>query len=118
LGRLLAQPVLSRLGQGLTHPVVTWVAFVGNTWAWHTPGLYERALASESWHYAQYACFLATALAFWWPVVRPWPSRAAAPRGAIVLYLVLADLQNTTLSPWLVFAERVLYPSASSMPCN
>jgi putative membrane protein len=111
VGRLLAQPVLAWLGQGFAHPVVAWVVFVGSTWAWHTPELYERALASEIWHYAQHACFLATALAFWWPVVRPWPSRAAAPRGAIVLYLVLADLQNTALSAWLVFAERVLYPS-------
>jgi cytochrome c oxidase assembly factor CtaG len=92
------------------------VAFIGSTWAWHMPGFYERALASESWHYAQHACFLATGLAFWWPVVRPWPSRAAAPRGAIVLYLVLADLQNTVLSAWLVFAERVLYPSYAANP--
>ena len=116
VGRLLARPVLVRLGQALAHPVVAWVAFVASTWAWHTPGLYERALAAESWHYAQHACFLATGLAFWWPVVRPWPSRAATPRGAIVLYLVLADLQNTVLSAWLVFAERVLYPSYAATP--
>jgi cytochrome c oxidase assembly factor CtaG len=115
-GRLLARPALVRLGQAASHPVVAWVAFVGSTWAWHTPGLYERALAAESWHYAQHACFLATGLAFWWPVVRPWPSRVAAPRWAIVLYLVLADLQNTVLSAWLVFAERVLYPSYAANP--
>ena len=114
-GRLLARPALVRLGRGLAHPVAAWMAFVGSTWAWHTPGLYERALAAESWHYAQHVCFLATGLAFWWPVVRPWPSRVAAPRWAIVLYLVLADLQNTVLAAWLVFAERVIYPSYAAV---
>jgi cytochrome c oxidase assembly factor CtaG len=115
-GRLLARPAIVRLGQAVSRPVVAWVAFVGSTWAWHTPALYEQALTSELWHHAQHVCFLATALAFWWPVVRPWPNRAAAPRGAIVLYLVLADLQNTVLSAWLVFAERVLYPAYAGNP--
>jgi putative membrane protein len=40
----------------------------------------------------------------------------AEPSGIIVLYLVLADLQNTVLSAWLVFAERLLYPSYAATP--
>jgi putative membrane protein len=44
-------------------------------------------------------------------VVQPWPSRPVAPPWGIVLYLILADLQNTVLSAWLVFAERLIYPS-------
>jgi cytochrome c oxidase assembly factor CtaG len=115
VGRLLARPALVRLGQGLAHPIVAWVAFVGSMWAWHTPGLYERALAAESWHYAQHACFLATALVFWWPVVQPWPSRPVVSPWGIVLYLILADLQNTVLSAWLVFAERLIYPSYAAV---
>jgi putative membrane protein len=81
--------------------------------SWAAPGSgiprrYERALASEGWHDAQHTCFLATALIFWWPVVQPWPSRPVVPLWGIVLYLILADLQNTVLSAWLVFAERVI----------
>jgi cytochrome c oxidase assembly factor CtaG len=94
---------------------VAWVVFVGSTWVWHTPALYERAFASEGWHYAQHACFLATALAFWWPVVQPWPSRPVLSPWGIVLYLILADLQNTVLSAWLVFAERLIYPSYAAV---
>jgi cytochrome c oxidase assembly factor CtaG len=111
VGPLFAWPALTQIGQWVIHPPVAWVVYVGSIWAWHTPQLYERALTSEVWHYAQHFCFFAAALAFWWPVVQPWPSRPAVPPWAIVLYLLLADLQNTVLSAWLVFAERLIYPS-------
>jgi cytochrome c oxidase assembly factor CtaG len=116
MGRMLAWPFLSQLGRWLVYPPVAWVLYVVSTWAWHTPGLYERALASELWHEAQHACFLGSALVFWWPVVEPWPSRPIVPPWAIVLYLILADLQNTVLCAWLVFAERLIYPSYSTVP--
>jgi cytochrome c oxidase assembly factor CtaG len=116
VGRLFAWPALTYVGQWLVHPPVAWVVYVGSTWAWHTPALYERALAAEFWHEAQHVCFLATALAFWWPVVPPWPSRPLLPPWGIVLYLLLADLQNTVLSAWLVFAERLIYPSYATVP--
>ena len=115
-GPLFACPPLMHICQWLVRPPVAWVVFVGSTWAWHTPAFYERALASEFWHYAQHICFLATALAFWWPVVQPWPSRPVVPPWGIVLYLIMADLQNTVLSAWLVFAERLVYPSYEAVP--
>ena len=116
VGPLFAWRSLSHMCQWLIYPPVAWVVYVGSTWAWHTPALYERALASELWHEVQHACFLATALVFWWPVVQPWPSRTLVPRWAIVLYLILADLQNTVLCAWLVFAERLIYPSYVTVP--
>jgi cytochrome c oxidase assembly factor CtaG len=111
VGWFLARRPLADLGQWLIYPPVAWVVYVGSTWAWHTPALYQRALASELWHEVQHACFLAAALAFWWSVLRPWPSRPLVPRGAIMLYIILADLQNTVLCAWLVFAERLIYPA-------
>src|SRR5215813_8318112 len=56
VGRLFASPLLTRSCRWLVRPVVVWVLFVGSTWAWHTPTLYGRALASEVWHYAQHTC--------------------------------------------------------------
>jgi cytochrome c oxidase assembly factor CtaG len=116
IGPLFAWPALTHVCQWLVHPPVAWVVYVGGTWVWHTPALYERALASEFWHEAQHVCFLVTALAFWWPVVQPWPSRPQLSSWGIVLYLVLADLQNTVLCAWLVFAERLIYPSYAAAP--
>jgi cytochrome c oxidase assembly factor CtaG len=116
VGRLFAWPPLTHIGQWLVRLPVAWLVFVASTWAWHSPALYERALASELWHDTQHACFLATALAFWWPVVQPWPSRPLVPPWAIVLYLLLADLQNTVLSAWLVFSERLIYSAYNAVP--
>ncbi len=116
LGPFLAWPVLVRIGGGLVHPVVAWLAFVAATWAWHVPAAYELALRSPGWHAVEHACFLGTALLFWWPVVQPWPSRPWWPRWAMVPYLVLADVQNTVLAAFLVFAERVVYPPYALAP--
>ena len=116
LGPFLAWPVPRRLGHFLTHPLVCWLVFVVSSVAWHVPRLYELALHSQSWHEVQHACFLSTALLFWWPVIQPWPSRPQWPRWAMIPYLLLADIQNTALSAFLIFSERILYPTYATVP--
>ena len=116
LSRILAAPALQRLGHFLTHPVVCLLAFTVTNVLWHVPGLYELALRSELWHDVQHVCFLSTALLFWWPVVQPWPSRLRWPRWTMVFYLLFADIQNTALSAFLVFPERILYPTYAAVP--
>jgi cytochrome c oxidase assembly factor CtaG len=116
VGPFVRWPPLAYTGQWLVQPSIAWVVFVASTWAWHTPALYERALTSEVWHHVQHVCFLTSALAFWRPVLHPWPSRPIVAPWAIVLYLILADLQNTVLCAWLVFAERLIYPWYAAVP--
>ena len=72
--------------------------------------------ALEFWHDVQHICFLGTGLLFWWPVVQPWPSRLRWPRWTMIPYLLLADIQNTALSAFLIFSERVLYPTYAAVP--
>ncbi len=64
---------------------------------------------STGWHYLQHLCFLGTALLFWYPVVRPYPSRPRWSLWLLFPYLILADVQNTVLSALLTFSDRVLY---------
>jgi cytochrome c oxidase assembly factor CtaG len=116
VGPVLAWPPLQRLGHCLTRPLVCWLAFAVSTLAWHVPNCYELALRSAGWHEVQHACFLGTGLLFWWPVIQPWPSRPRWPRWTMILYLLLADLQNTALSALLIFSERVLYPTYATVP--
>jgi Cytochrome c oxidase caa3 assembly factor (Caa3_CtaG)/Pyridine nucleotide-disulphide oxidoreductase len=78
--------------------------------------MFELALRSELWHAVEHICFLATALLFWWPVIQPWPSRARWPRWTMIPYLLLADLQNTALSAFLIFCDRVVYPTYATAP--
>lgn len=116
LGPLFASRSLERLVYFLTHPIVCLVAFTVSNVAWHVPGLYELALRSEFWHAVQHLCFLSTGLLFWWPIVQPWPSRPRWPIWSLILYLLLADIQNTALSAFLIFSERVLYPAYAAVP--
>ena len=116
LGPFLAAAEVRALGRALAQPLVALLAFVATTWIWHLPALYELALRSSAWHAFEHACFLVTALLFWWPVVAPWPSVAVWPRWAMLPYLLAADLANTALSAWFSFSESVLYPTYAAAP--
>lgn len=115
-GPFLKWPAAVRVGNALTNLWFALVLMGVVPFAWHTPRLYELALASSSWHEFEHACFFLASLIFWWPVVQPWPSRARFPRWAVVPYLLIADLENTALSAILVFSDHVLYPSYAAMP--
>jgi cytochrome c oxidase assembly factor CtaG len=112
----LSSPSLRRLFGRLTHPLTALPLFVAATWLWHVPLVYDLALRSSGWHYLQHVCFLGTALLFWYPVVRPYPSRPRWSSWLLFPVLLLADLSNTALSALLTFSERVLYPYYAEVP--
>ena len=112
----LASRPLRRLTHLLADARVSWAAFVIAFWVWHIPALYDRSLGSDSWHHVQHACFFATALLFWRPVILPWPARSSWSRWAMIPYLALAELQNSTLAAILTFADRVIYPAYETLP--
>jgi cytochrome c oxidase assembly factor CtaG/ferredoxin len=109
LAPLIRWRPLRRILQMLTHPVPAWLLFTAATWLWHLPPTYQLALGSDGWHYVQHVCFLGTALLFWYPVIRPYPSRPRWSLWLLIPYLILADVQNTILSAVLTFADRPLY---------
>jgi cytochrome c oxidase assembly factor CtaG len=113
---LLRSRSLRRLFGWLTHPVVALPLFVGVTWLWHAPPVYDTALRLRDWHTLQHLCFLGSGLLFWYPVVRPYPSRPRWSRWLLFPYLILADVQNTVLSALLTFSDRVLYPHYALIP--
>jgi cytochrome c oxidase assembly factor CtaG len=113
---LLRWPPLRTLFGRLTHPAVALPLFVAATWLWHAPPLYDLALRSPGWHYVQHACFLGAGLLFWYPVVRPYPSRPRWSVWLLLPYLILADVQNTVLSALLTFSDRVFYPYYARVP--
>jgi cytochrome c oxidase assembly factor CtaG len=38
-------------------------------WAWHLPRLYDAAIQQPTVHVLEHACFLVTAVCFWWAVL-------------------------------------------------
>lgn len=113
---LLRSRRLRRFFAKLTHPVVAWPIYVGVTWFWHAPRFYQLALSDERWHVVEHLCFTAAALLFWYPVVRPYPSRPGWSPWLLFPYLLLADVQNTVLAAWLTFSSRVIYPHYEAAP--
>src|SRR5438067_3930699 len=109
-------PFVRRLFGRLTHPGTALPLFAAAFWLWHVPALYDLALRSDGWHFVQHACFLVTGLLFWYPVVRPYPSRPRWSPWLLFPYLIVADIQNTILSALLTFSSQVLYPHYAQVP--
>jgi len=102
---------LRRAGRALAHPLVALLLSSVVLWVWHLPGLFQLALRVPAVHLAEHASFFVSGLLFWYPVVQPWPSRPRWPSGAMIPYLLTADVMNTVLAAVLTFSDRVLYPA-------
>ena len=113
---LLSAPRLRQFFGRLSHPLIALALFVAATWVWHAPPVYDLALRSNPWHYLEHACFLGTALVFWFPVVRPYPTRPQWSPWLLFPCLFLADLSNTALAALLTFSDRLLYPYYAEVP--
>lgn len=109
LGPLIRSRMLRRFGHLLVVPLVAWLAMNLIFLGWHVPAAYDFALEHEHWHEFEHLCFLGTSILFWWPLIRPWPTRASYAGWLLLLYLVMADIVNTVLSAFLAFCDRPVY---------
>jgi putative membrane protein len=95
----------------ITQPLVCWCAPIAALIGWHVPAVFELSVRSHWWHDVQAASFFATGVLFWLPVVR-WRSGVMnGSRWLIPVYLFAATLPCDALSAFLVFCDRVVYPS-------
>jgi putative membrane protein len=91
--------------------VFCWCAPIAALIGWHVPAVFELSVRSRWWHDVQAASFFATGIVFWLPVVR-WRSGVMnGSRWLIPVYLFAATLPCDALSAFLVFCDRVVYPS-------
>jgi putative membrane protein len=116
VGPFLRRTQVQALGRRLAQPAFCWLAATAALIGWHVPAAFESALRSDALHIVEHLCFFATSLLFWWPVVLPFPSDAGWSRWSIPLYLFLGTLPGGALGAFLVFSDRVLYPSYASAP--
>jgi putative membrane protein len=116
LGPAFRSRPIQQLSAALGRPAVGWCAATATLVGWHVPQAFSLAMRSDAWHAVEYASFLASGLLFWWPVVRPWPSRSTRAGLSTVVYLFLSTLPCDVLSAFLVFSDRVAYSDYLSMP--
>jgi putative membrane protein len=90
----------------LTTPAVAWGIHAAALGIWHLPGPYEATLSGGTVHALQHLSFLATALIFWWAMLRP----ARGAEGQSVVYLFAVTLLTGALGALLAFAPDLWYP--------
>lgn len=116
VGPAFRWPPLHRFGKLITHPAFCWISAAVALIAWHVPAAFELALRSDFWHDVEHLCFLSTSILFWWPVIQPFPSAVRWHRWSIPIYLFIGMFPGGALGAFLVFCDRVLYPSYQQSP--
>jgi putative membrane protein len=89
---------------------VTWALHTLAMWVWHAPPLFQGALASDTLHAAEHACFLGTGVLYWWALLR---HGARAPHGyaLAVLSVFAMGMQSSALGALLTFSAVPWYPA-------
>ena len=90
----------------LTAPGSAWALHAIAVWGWHVPAAFDTALRHEALHALQHFSFLASALLFWWAVLRPSPRDA---QGVSLALLFTTMLHTGALGALLTVAPRPWY---------
>jgi cytochrome c oxidase assembly factor CtaG len=92
--------------RAITSPSGAWCLHASALWIWHVPALFVAALSHPWVHVLQHACFLGSALLFWWSVLR----YRAALHGAGAMVSVFTTMLHTgALGALLTLAAHPFY---------
>jgi cytochrome c oxidase assembly factor CtaG len=99
----------SRLLAALMFPPVTLTIFIGVTWLWHLPAIYDAAIDVAALHAIEHGSFLGVALLFWWLIIDVDPIRFRPSHliGAVSLFVVI--VQGVLLGAILVTLDEPIY---------
>lgn len=75
-------------------------------WTWHVPVLLDATLVNENLHRFQHISFLATALVFWWAILR----RPKRDYGLGAMHVFATMVHTSLLGALLTLAPRVVFP--------
>jgi putative membrane protein len=106
LAGIVRFPMLRRTWAVMTDPLGAWTLHAAALWTWHVPALFQAALRHPALHAFQHACFLGTALLFWWAVFGRGVHR---PDGGSLAGLFTTMMHSGALGALLTFAPHVWY---------
>jgi putative membrane protein len=101
---------LARLGwwRIATHPAFALPVWLGNYFFWHVPLIYDAALRHQAWLiHLEHACYFATGILFWWPLMQDRPRRLAS--GARAAYTFAAFVFAAPLGLLLALLPKAAY---------
>jgi len=105
-------PWLARPWAMLTDPLGAWTFHAVALWTWHLPLLFDAALRHPALHALQHACFLGSALCFWWAVFGRGSRR---PDGGSLAGLFTTMMHSGGLGALLTFAPTAWYAYSDVM---
>jgi cytochrome c oxidase assembly factor CtaG len=109
----VSAPMAAALARGrawrfVTHPAVALPLWLVNYFTWHVPVIYEAALGQHTWLvHVEHACYFATGILMWWPLVQNVPRRLAS--GARAAYAFAAFLLASPLGLLLALLPKPVY---------
>ena len=97
-----------RIWRVLTLPFVALPLWLVDYFAWHAPPVYDYALRHQQWLiHAEHACYFATGVLMWWPLLQDVPRRLAS--GARAAYAFVAFVLAAPLGLLLALLPRPIY---------
>ena len=91
-----------------TLPAVALPVWLVDYFVWHLPPVYEAALRNQSWLiHIEHACYFATGLLMWWPLLQDVPRRLAS--GARSAYAFAAFVLAAPLGLLFALLPKPIY---------
>lgn len=106
LGATAHRPAIASMWRGLTDPLSATILHGVVIWVWHLPSIFELTLTNIAVHRLQHVSFLATAVLFWWALLR----RPRRDFGVAALCVFATMIHTGLLGALLVFSPRLLFP--------
>jgi putative membrane protein len=104
-----------RLWRALTHPAVALPVWLVNYYAWHVPYVYDAALHhQDTLIHLEHACYFATGILVWWPLVQDAPRRL--PSGFRAGYAFAAFVLAAPIGLLLALLPRAVYGYYANAP--
>lgn len=108
------QPLLANRWLGwlrhLAHPLVALPLWAVDLYVWHLPVLYQGAVAHNSVHALQHACFIGFGVLMWMPLVGPLPQPRWFAIPAKIGYLIGVRFAGIVLGNIFMWSNSVFYP--------
>ena len=90
------------------HPAVALPLWLASYFVWHVPAVYVAALEQQTWLiHLEHACYFATGILMWWPLVQDVPRRLAS--GVRAAYAFAAFVLAAPLGLLLALLPRPIY---------
>jgi cytochrome c oxidase assembly factor CtaG len=106
IGGALHRPAWRRLWHWLCVPATAWSLHAIALWGWHVPALFDAAVHDPQVHTLQHTSFLASALLYWWTVLR---AQTRAAQGVAVASLFATMLHSGALGALLALSSQAWY---------